>query len=789
MAYDYDNKTYRNLQQQVQENMDNIAELQEMKLVGIDVAGIVADYSSLPSSAEQGKVYAVGTSSPYELYVYNNSSWVDFGEFPKAGPQGEQGPQGEPGRQGPRGLTGPQGPRGYTGAPGTPGATGPQGPEGPQGPKGPKGDKGDTGEQGPIGQQGPVGPQGPKGDTGDPASIKVNGTTYTSDASGLITLPDYPDEVAWGNIQGTLSNQTDLKNALNAKQDVIRDLVLIRSGAEAGSTAVQPAALSEYAKTYELATVARTGSYNDLKDKLIFNYPGDIVEYPNYAIETVYGGKRVIFENGGHPGEIIGGIVNLDIPTLTWGLDYEALNGPISAYGYTDNPDTVEACYKCWKIWIDKHHAKAGDTINLKLKYTDSAGDLHIFSGTGLIDEDSFIDPVLKDHQIRLNKVAFPGSDVAQASFSIIPKYGQITLYMRDLHIGPAGDPVTNITISMNVVPNDRIITPINSDFIGTDIARTKDIPTKTSKLTNDSGFVTSDSLATVATSGSYNDLTDKPTIPTTTSQLTNNSGFVTSTELATKQDKLDSYSDSASVANNKLTINYKVKQEDGTYSNVPVEFEPQGGGSNYTFTDGLTETDGTVKFSYNDMIRGVKDSSKNISNCVVLGEEAWNPTGILKQGRDIVVVGGSYSTIIGDRSTPNPSLIIGKIITYGKTSTPQYGGNIVSGRYITFGSSKSCENSIAVGGGSGGQRDVYVMNASYSASFGEDLLTSSDCQTVVGKCNIEDSNNEYRFIVGNGTDKTSRHNAFAVGNDNSITIGNTKLTESQLQALLALLS
>ena len=36
-------------------------------------------------------------------------------------------------------------------------------------------------------------------------------------------------------------------------------------------------------------------------------------------------------------------------------------------------------------------------------------------------------------------------------------------------------------------------------------------------------------SLATVAFSGSYNDLLNKPTIPTTTSQLTNNSGFLTS--------------------------------------------------------------------------------------------------------------------------------------------------------------------------------------------------------------------------------------------------------------------
>ena len=143
MAYVYNNKTYRNLQQQVKENMDNIAELQFSNLVGIDVTGIVADSASLPSSAEQGQVYAVGTSSPYELYVYNNSSWVDFGEFPKAGPKGDQGPQGEPGRQGPRGFAGPQGPRGYTGAPGTPGQAGPQGP---QGPKGDKGDKGDPGQ-------------------------------------------------------------------------------------------------------------------------------------------------------------------------------------------------------------------------------------------------------------------------------------------------------------------------------------------------------------------------------------------------------------------------------------------------------------------------------------------------------------------------------------------------------------------------------------------------------------------------------------------------------------------
>lgn len=99
--------------------------------------------------------------------------------------------------------------------------------KGPQGNQGVKGETGNVGPQGPAGPQGPQGPQGEKGDKGDkgdpgPAgndlSIQVNDQIYTPDAQGKITLPDYPDEVAWGNIEGNLENQTDLSNALNSKQ-------------------------------------------------------------------------------------------------------------------------------------------------------------------------------------------------------------------------------------------------------------------------------------------------------------------------------------------------------------------------------------------------------------------------------------------------------------------------------------------------------------------------------------------------------------------------------------------
>ena len=98
------------------------------------------------------------------------------GETGETGPQGPKGDKGDTGPQGPKGDTGdtgPQGPKGDTGDTGPQGPKGDTGDTGPQGPKGdigetgPQGPKGDTGPQGPKGDTGDTGPQGPKGDTGD----------------------------------------------------------------------------------------------------------------------------------------------------------------------------------------------------------------------------------------------------------------------------------------------------------------------------------------------------------------------------------------------------------------------------------------------------------------------------------------------------------------------------------------------------------------------------------------------------------------------------------------------
>ena len=94
------------------------------------------------------------------------------------------------------------------------------------------------------------------------------------------------------------------------------------------------------------------------------------------------------------------------------------------------------------------------------------------------------------------------------------------------------------LTIKVNRAELARVAT--SGSF--NDLLDKPTIPTKTSELTNDSGFLTEQTLKTIngesivgtgnitieGFSGNYNDLTNKPTIPTKTSELTNDSGFLT---------------------------------------------------------------------------------------------------------------------------------------------------------------------------------------------------------------------------------------------------------------------
>ena len=113
---------------------------------GFKVLGYFASESALESGVNNPKVgdaYGVGTSVPYDIYIYDPIlGWVNNG--PLQGAKGDKGDKGDTGLQGPKGDTGKQGPKGETGDKGATGETGPQGPKGDKGETGPKGEDGYT---------------------------------------------------------------------------------------------------------------------------------------------------------------------------------------------------------------------------------------------------------------------------------------------------------------------------------------------------------------------------------------------------------------------------------------------------------------------------------------------------------------------------------------------------------------------------------------------------------------------------------------------------------------------
>lgn len=128
------------------------------------------------------------------------------------------------------------------------------------------------------------------------ANVQINGnvisatdTTYTAGTGISIVgnvISNTQTSAEWGNIPGTLSAQTDLQNALNAKANVVdiptatsdltNDSGFITSAALTGYATqtwvenkgyITSSALTPYALISSIAPVALSGSYNDLSNK------------------------------------------------------------------------------------------------------------------------------------------------------------------------------------------------------------------------------------------------------------------------------------------------------------------------------------------------------------------------------------------------------------------------------------------------------------------------------------------------------------------------------------------
>ena len=106
-------------------------------------------------------------------------------------------------------------------------------------------------------------------------------------------------------------------------------------------------------------------------------------------------------------------------------------------------------------------------------------------------------------------------------------------------------------------------------------------IPTKTSQLTNDSGFITS---------------SDIPTVPTRTSQLTNDSGFITASDIPAIPTKVSQLTnDSGFVNASGAAAAAPVQSVNGQTGAVTITVPT------YTAGDGISITNGVISVNYPD--------------------------------------------------------------------------------------------------------------------------------------------------------------------------------------------
>ena len=219
------------------------------------------------------------------------------------------------------------------------------------------------------------------------------------------------------------------------------------------------------------------------------------------------------------------------------------------------------------------------------------------------------------------------------------------------------------------------------------------------------------------------------------------------------------------------------------------------GGGTSYTFTDGLTETDGTVSLDL------FSKNLKPYNNSVGIGsfKQANNPT-FQNTGYYNLVIGkseGNYSTYpMFQCDGSDGSILFGHVKAYNANigakihvQTIDNGGSLAGG-YVncyknTGGIELYGEGSVVIGCAKDGKLGCYgdgnivigeaynnnmiagdsVISAYYCQAFGSGVQVFGSSSMVQGKYNILDrkSPNTYAHIVGNGTSDTSRSNAYTL--------------------------
>lgn len=304
------------------------------------------------------------------------------------------------------------------------------------------------------------------------------------------------------------------------------------------------------------------------------------------------------------------------------------------------------------------------------------------------------------------------------AAFIIVPGAGGGTVTGVTSVNGKTGAVVLNAN-DVGALPNTTTIPTKTSEldndsgFIDSSAldgyAKTTDIPTKTSQLTNNSGFITANDVPVKSVDGStgavvtnavkttsqsltneqkaqartnigagtssfdgdYESLSNKPTIPTQTSQLENNSGFITSADVPTKTSQLNNDSGFVDAAGASAVA--PVQSVNAKTGAVVLTQDDVGDGQTYVrthndFTDAakqqINTNEDNIAMLDSDMEAAQGDITTLKGNVTTL-------TTALQSKQDKIV--GGASTIVDDNLTVNRALVSdgnGKVAVSNVTNT-----------------------------------------------------------------------------------------------------------------------
>ncbi len=290
--------------------------------------------------------------------------------------------------------------------------------------------------------------------------------------------------------------------------------------------------------------------------------------------------------------------------------------------------------------------------------------------------------------------------------------------------------------------------------------------------------------LKTVAFTGSYNDLSNKPTIPTAASQVgavpttRKVNGKALSADISVTASDVGALPISGGTLTGNLTIkgsgNYgtKINLGDGDYVHFaePTDdcLEIKAKKINFVTSD---TTD--AGFTRN----GQKIGGNNVDLSAYAPKANPEFTNSISMGRDPNSTVGNNSAVLGSGScaATNNNTFAQGIGTIASGLNSHSEGNATT----AAGSQSHAEGAVTKASGSGSHAEGGNTEAKGTCSHAEGRFTvtekesshaggyyttaSAMYQTVIGRCNVVNTSESSRFIIGKGSSSTSRSNCFRV--------------------------